>query len=637
MKSYNSQTAEILINDLRERTNDKLRTATMSLVYELAIARDTFNYQSVLKRVQYAGDMQGKGHLASAAVVLKDLGMIKRGTTGNIELTPKFDTRFIQIMADFASREDVNYAPSHTPHVWTTPEQGLKRIVNGVRPEMRKHMTIDKMPAVYAALNKMQAVGFKANPVLQEISDLRTWMANENMVADGNSILTEYNEYRRISAMTQPLYFTQTLDWRSRMYYRGLLNPSNLGEFGKAAFMFAEQKPVYRNGLKALAIHYASLCGKGKLSYAARVKWAMTDGIALADRMQGKSVQRIQYLTGEKKVFMLYVAAQEFTRCYALLQAGKPCLSGFITRQDGKCNGIQHGAALSKCQTTAANVSITPQDEMGQPTDIYLELRSHLLANCTNVEAYRLHMDRDFCKPPVMVRGYGAGKEAIRRDLIKLLEERDTDTIAIRIELEGDEDGESVLLNEIMSTLDLVVGGMAEVTDALRAAVKPIAERAGNVYWITADGFPVEQVGKILDDVCYDTLHLEVPTLDYNDELNNKRWSLRNEVPEIINYEKSASATIKGIAPNFVHSIDGTHIRLVVNNVDASIIHTHDDIGTHPEDFFPVNKVIREQFVILHTEHDHFGSLEKYSKVDVNRPSGDYDVRDALQATYLFS
>ena len=274
---------------------------------------------------------------------------------------------------------------------------------------------------------------------------------------------------------------------------------------------------------------------------------------------------------------------------------------------------------------------------MGQPTDIYLELRSHLLANCTNVEAYRPHMDRDFCKPPVMVRGYGAGKEAIRRDLIKLLEERDTDTIAIRIELEGDEDGESVLLNEIMSTLDLVVGGMAEVTDALRAAVKPIAERAGNVYWITADGFPVEQVGKILDDVCYDTLHLEVPTLDYNDELNNKRWSLRNEVPEIINYEKSASATIKGIAPNFVHSIDGTHIRLVVNNVDASIIHTHDDIGTHPEDFFPVNKVIREQFVILHTEHDHFGSLEKYSKVDVNRPSGDYDVRDALQATYLFS
>jgi len=105
----------------------------------------------------------------------------------------------------------------------------------------------------------------------------------------------------------------------------------------------------------------------------------------------------------------------------------------------------------------------------------------------------------------------------------------------------------------------------------------------------------------------------------------------------MIDYELSASATIKGIAPNFVHSIDANHIRSVVMNTEASILHTHDDVGTHPENFFTVNTVIREQFVKLHSEFDWFGSLEQYSKVSLPRLRGGYNIQDALQATYLFS
>jgi DNA-directed RNA polymerase len=112
---------------------------------------------------------------------------------------------------------------------------------------------------------------------------------------------------------------------------------------------------------------------------------------------------------------------------------------------------------------------------------------------------------------------------------------------------------------------------------------------------------------------------------------------LRNELDELIDDERSASATFKGIAPNFVHSIDGNHVRAVVLSTDADILHTHDDIGTHPEDFFSVNQVIRTTFVQLHTEYNWLDSLSKYSKVHVGKFHGGYDVQDALKATYLFS
>jgi hypothetical protein len=279
-------------------------------------------------------------------------------------------------------------------------------------------------------------------------------------------------------------------------------------------------------------------------------------------------------------------------------------------------------------------------DEMGQPTDLYLKFRERLLEDSAIAAEHRESITRDFCKPPVMVRGYGAGSEAIRRDLIAHLESvKDRDESAVIRELVGDTEGRSILLDDVMAALDSVVGGMGEVTSALRDAVAKTAAEARSVYWKTQDGFPVELVGKVLQDVCYDVLHLAPPSVDYDGELNNRRWVLRNELGPMIDYPKSASAVVKGVAPSFVHSIDGNHIRIVVNNAEASIVHTHDEVGTHPEDFFEVNTLIRQTFVQLHTEFDWFGSLEEHTRdvESVNCPQGTYNVRDALEATYLFS
>ncbi len=90
-------------------------------------------------------------------------------------------------------------------------------------------------------------------------------------------------------------------------------------------------------------------------------------------------------------------------------------------------------------------------------------------------------------------------------------------------------------------------------------------------------------------------------------------------------------------APFFFDRHTSFRIRAVARNADCEIMHTHDDVGCHPQDFHKVNVTIRATFVAIHTNFDWFGSLEKWSHVTVSRPEGEYDITDALQATYLFS
>jgi len=633
-----------LLTEAIQVTGEDHRIPVMALIHEIAKDRgdlmDKDARAQMIKEINWSGgclDAPADVMLDDAIDALHAVGWLETNQQGELLLSPEKDGLFNEIVFELATQDEANYEPTATPYVWQTARQDLKSLVPAGHPSMLGHY--NKAQGVMAAVNKMQAVAYVTDPALLEIADIR-----EYMIQGDQAMHTQYSRYQLYTKQKSTLYFTQTLDFRGRMYYRGLLNPSNLGDFGKAAFQFAEQKPVGKGAYEALSIHYANVAGHDKKSISARLEWARTQGMAFATSITGKTVAEIQEITGEKKIFCLYTAAQEWKRVSKALRAGDAVTSGYIVRQDGKCNGVQHGAALAKCQDTAVNVSLVAQTETETPADIYRVFLDALVAKIGHDHGGLIN--RQFCKNPVMTRGYGAGSAGIQRVMLRelraALKVQYTPALKSLIDLledSRDEDGETVksaMMQSIMDTLDEVIEGMARVTETLRQSLEERAAEAKSTYWKTADGFPVRIEGEVLHISCFDVLHLEPQELE-EDQFCNKRWVVRNESERLVCPSLSETHTIKGIAPNFVHSIDGNHIRAVVQSTAASIIHTHDDIGTHAADYFAVNKATRQTFVDLHTQFDWMGSLEEYSEVKVNRLHGEYDVQEALKATYMFS
>ena len=93
-----------------------------------------------------------------------------------------------------------------------------------------------------------------------------------------------------------------------------------------------------------------------------------------------------------------------------------------------------------------------------------------------------------------------------------------------------------------------------------------------------------------------------------------------------------------GIAPNFVHSIDSTHMVLTINAVDLhSYAMIHDDFGTHAGNTQHLFKAIRKAFRHMYVNTDpirHWASQMDVSTAGL--PRGTYDIEDIKSATYFF-
>jgi DNA-directed RNA polymerase, mitochondrial len=153
-----------------------------------------------------------------------------------------------------------------------------------------------------------------------------------------------------------------------------------------------------------------------------------------------------------------------------------------------------------------------------------------------------------------------------------------------------------------------------------------------------------------------------------------------------------AQRQIAGFPPNFIHSLDATHMLMTANEcakqedpIDFAAV--HDSYWTHPSDIERLRRLLKEQFVALHSQpimenlerelHERFGSrriLNVYTKeqwekrqeesqtkdgdnmaaISPTRSSqivqawepislpplpsrGDFDVKEVLQSEYFFS
>jgi DNA-directed RNA polymerase len=149
------------------------------------------------------------------------------------------------------------------------------------------------------------------------------------------------------------------------------------------------------------------------------------------------------------------------------------------------------------------------------------------------------------------------------------------------------------------------------------------------LLWTTPDGFKVWQKT------------LEIETTQIDTQLAG-RFQVRvgSHVDKIDKHKQRS-----GVSPNFVHSVDATHLRMTVTRgLDAGIKDfalIHDDYGTHAANTDTLHKVLRESFVALHAEHDLLAAfadeLAGYGGLAPDLPAkGSLDVRGVLESPYFF-
>lgn len=417
------------------------------------------------------------------------------------------------------------------------------------------------------------------------------------------------------------MYFPQQLDFRGRMYSVPMfLNPQG-ADFAKGLLTFANGKRIgdSEQGPGWLAIHGANVFGYDKASLEDRVEWVEQNEERILSVAADPWGPALEWWSNCDKPWQFLAFCFEWA---GFKSTGLDYVSSLPVALDGSCNGLQHYSAALRDPVGGKAVNLLPAEK---PQDIYAEVaevvkrklavlarpngpafetdgRFELLTK-QGLDLRRLAtlwldfgVDRKVTKRAVMTLPYGATQFSCR----EFIEQ------AIRDKLEGGKrspfafgtkDGifeASLFLQPLVwEAIGEVVRAARIGMDWLKTCAKMAAKEGLPVCWTAADGFLVFQS-------YHDHRARRVETFLDGAVL---KLTLTEELPEI---DKRLMA--QGIAPNWVHSMDATALRMYVNLAKQNGVQhfalVHDSYGTVAADVAMMSACLREAFIDLYTERD---------------------------------
>lgn len=435
-------------------------------------------------------------------------------------------------------------------------------------------------------------------------------------------------------------YYVYRCDFRGRVYAASTGVSPQGPDQSKALLEFASAEPLGDDGWYWFFVNGANKYGFDKCSYDERVEWVRSHHDAIL-RVAGDPIGGRELWGGADKPYQFLAWCFEYAD---FIRLGAAFRSRLPVALDGSCNGLQHFSAMLRDPRGGKAVNLTPGDK---PSDIYQEVAdvttSHLLSlhkkggeentGATNwlklfkkLNPEKPWMDRKWAKAPVMTLPYGSTQQTC------------TDSIYDVYRAKGDKFFGNAGFRHAIYLSPILWGSIGEVVVAARQAMQWLQKASGQVAklkyevnYVTPLGFPVHQKAFETEIVRIETkingrMRLSVNCVTDNVDLRKiKQWS----------------------APNFVHSMDATHMLMVVNAAVAEGISSfamiHDDFGCHARHIARFQQIIREQFVALHSApalealHAQFVAQVPLP-TDVAPPPacGALDVTDVLRSPYFF-
>eukprot|EP01100_Stratorugosa_tubuloviscum_P000223 TRINITY_DN1047_c0_g4_i2.p1 TRINITY_DN1047_c0_g4~~TRINITY_DN1047_c0_g4_i2.p1 ORF type:complete len:352 (+),score=160.21 TRINITY_DN1047_c0_g4_i2:379-1434(+) len=303
-------------------------------------------------------------------------------------------------------------------------------------------------------------------------------------------------------------------------------------------------------------------------------------------------------------------------------------ISNLPVHMDGSCNGLQHYAAMGGDETGGRLVNILPGPK---PGDIYsgvAELVSEKVARDAargDPIALLTHgkVSRKIVKQTVMTSVYGVTLVGARLQIQNALKDKGEVS-------EDDIFKISMYLTKLtFDALKEMFLGAKSIMEWLADCAKAIAKTNKAVCWTTPLGLPVVQpYRKPGKKQLIKTLVQTVVLLDEADDL-----------------PVSTARQTSAFPPNFVHSLDSTHMMLTAMACkEAGITYgsVHDSFWTHAGTIEKMSEILGQEFYNLHSQPilEQLNENFKIKYPNVILPPipkrGNMDLALVLQSPYFF-
>ena len=430
----------------------------------------------------------------------------------------------------------------------------------------------------------------------------------------------EYMEY-------PALYFVYFCDSRGRVYPLAQgINPQG-SDVQKGLLRFAEGKTVEQDteGGNWFLYNGANLWGFDKATPQERVHWhtGVKDQIlSFAD----DPIENQGWLDADNPVQFLAWAFE-----YAeFIRTGRVC-SHLPVALDGSCSGLQHFSAMLRDEVGGAAVNLTYSPKMNDIYRAVAEVAKQAMEKAEPDEAgYRATwlehgISRSVTKRSVMTTSYGVTKRsAIRYVMDDYL--RVHDFIRPREHYLA----AAYLMDFVWPAISAVVikgkQAMSWLDKAGKRIIKNGDDTEGVITWVTPSGFLASQA-------YYDYEEHNVATKLYG----HARIKVLVE-----SKDPSSTQHSQGLSPNFIHSMDASHLHLVTAKMaelipGVSLAMIHDSFGTHAADTGKLYTVLRDEFVRMYEENDPLQDFADKYGLTTPPAKGKLDLGQVRDSLYVFS
>lgn len=507
---------------------------------------------------------------------------------------------------------------------------------------------------------------------------------NRGIIADQAVLLRDLETAKELTGYAS-FWLPHNLDFRGRVYPVPHFSHQRADHI-KAMFQFSEGKPLGEFGAGWLSVHLAN-CGDfekvSKKSFDDRIAW-VDDNELLILQIGSDPKGTVDKWREADSPFMFVAACIDYTRW---VKGGRreDYVSHLAVALDGSNSGLQHYAAALRSEKEAGLVSLLPSTV---PADLYQTVADIVVLQLTQEAAegseiaalcLAAGVDRSLVKRNVMTFAYSSEQFGFRQqlmeDLMRPINEKvflgkedsnpyatyrkDKATGELTDELDGGFTASGYLAAKVWQAVTRTVTQATEGMDFFKKLATTLAHEKQPLIWTTPLGLPVVHRYAIWETktvklFLYDRA-MPITKAKTHDKLSEDglgvirrvELNLRTHPTDRINKDKARSA----VAPNVIHSLDGSHLMLTVINAadegmtDFALI--HDSFGTHAGTTHRFFQIIRESFVEMYEGYCPFEetldfaksvlSDEGIDKLPALPTKGDLDLNAVLDADYAFA